>query len=135
MPMTTIKPLQGWNNFPFETQRRFIHDKQSRLKGLGCTGNYSLTYFKGVPSVDSDREGQVFFIGHFNHARDTNKIDLGGKRESANYRRSCDDEDIDIGGPQMGGNGQGPTNMPQAISVVGIHKDVIGGLAGHATSN
>jgi hypothetical protein len=85
-----------------------------------------------VSGVDFDGKGQVLFIGHLYHARDTNKIDLGGKRESANYWGSRDDEDINIGSPQMGGDGQSPTNMPQAISVVGIHENVIGGLAGHA---
>ena len=75
------------------------------MKGLGSTGNYSLAYFKGVPGVYFDGKGQVLFIGHLYHARDANKIDLRGKGKSANYRGSCDDEDINIGAAQMGGNG------------------------------
>jgi len=86
MSMATIDPLQSGDNFPFESQRCFIHNKQSWLKGLGSTGNYSLAYFKGVPGVDFDGQGQVLFIGHFDHAWDADEIDLGGKRESANYR-------------------------------------------------
>jgi len=86
MSMATIDPLQSGDNFPFKTQRCFIHNKQSWLKGLGGAGNYSLAYFKSVLGVDSDGQGQVLFIGHFDHARDADEIDLRGEGESANYR-------------------------------------------------
>ena len=55
MFMAAIKPLQSGDNFPLETQRCFIHYKQSWLKGLGRTGNYSLTNLKDVPGVDFNR--------------------------------------------------------------------------------
>ena len=50
--MATINPLQSRDNLPLEPQRCFIHNKQSWLKGLSGTGNYSLTNLKGMACVN-----------------------------------------------------------------------------------
>jgi uncharacterized protein YuzE len=36
-----------------------------------------------MPGIDLDRKGKVFLIGFFNHSRNTNKVDLLGKRKAA----------------------------------------------------
>ncbi len=85
-----------------------------------------------MTSVDFDREGKIFLVGHLDHARHPDEIDLGWKIETAYDWRACENQDVYVGISQLGGNGQGSTNVAQAIGVVGVHQNIIGGLAGHA---
>ena len=77
-------------------------------------------------------EGKVLLIRHLDHSGHPDKIDLLGKTKSTDYWTTGENDGIDIGISQVGGNCQGSTNMAEAIGVVGVHQNIIGGLAGHA---
>ena len=77
-------------------------------------------------------EGKVLLISHLDHSGHPDEIDLLGKTESTDYWTPGENDGIDIGISQVGGNGQGTTNVAEAIGIVGVHQNIIGGLAGHA---
>ena len=85
-----------------------------------------------MAGVYLDGEGKVLLIRHFDHSGHPDKIYLLGKTESADYWTPGENDGIDIGGSQVGGNGQSSTNVAEAIGVVGVHQNIIGGLAGHS---
>ena len=85
-----------------------------------------------MTGVYLDGEGKVLLIRHLDHSGYPDEIDLLGKTEPADYWTPGENDGIDIGISQVGGNCQGSTNVAEAIGVVGVHQNIIGGLAGHA---
>jgi hypothetical protein len=74
-----------------------------------------------MAGVYLDGEGKVLLIRHLDHSRHPDEIDLLGKTEAADYWTPGENDGIDIVVSQVGGNGQGSTNMPEAVGVMGVH--------------
>ena len=74
-----------------------------------------------MPGIDFDGEREIFFVGLFDHSRDSDKIDMFWKSKPAGYRRSCQNENIDVFPSQMGCYSHGSSYVSKTIGVMGIH--------------
>ena len=64
-----------------------------------------------MPGVDLDGHGKIFLVGHLDHARHPDEINLRREIESPDNGRTGDNEDINAASSELGGNGQSPTDV------------------------
>ena len=119
-----VEPLQGWHDFPFEPEGSLVDNEYRWTKGFGCGQNNIFSDFQGDPGFYLDGKWNVEIFTLFYHSRNSYKIDPLGEFESANDGGASKDDDIVLFARDILGQGHGSADMPQTVSIMGIHENI-----------